>query len=259
MWTRYEYNKLFTVVPRPVIDVLVVQSPINKYAVDTCGFATLEGQTKNEACSMTVEQTKATTQDFDHQQLGAQISMEALDRLVGIPPPTTWKTVSASILYYSTLPLVKTASAIWNTVLVVSAPLIHLVTYITHVLLIPLSLFGNLETFYIYFGVASIIGLLAGGVVYSISTIMVSVLGLKPTPTQQTPRTIRESQYGQQQEGTRRLRGAAPKGRITSGYEESPWYGEPLTRENVGYFDKGRKARGLSSQIIPEEDSGSDL
>jgi hypothetical protein len=71
--------------------------------------------------------------------------MEALDRLVGIPPPTTWKTVSASILYYSTLPVVKTASAIWNTVLVVSAPLIHLVSYITHVLLIPLSLFGNLE------------------------------------------------------------------------------------------------------------------
>jgi hypothetical protein len=71
--------------------------------------------------------------------------MEALDRLVGIPPPTTWKTVSASIFYYSTLPVVKTASAIWNTVLWVSAPLIHLVSYITHVLLIPLSLFGNLE------------------------------------------------------------------------------------------------------------------
>jgi hypothetical protein len=117
------------------------------------------------------------------------------------------------------------------------------------------------QTFYIYFGVASIIGLLAGGIVYSISTVMVAVLGLKTTPTstQQTPRTVRESQYGQQQESTRRLRGAVPKGRLTSGYEEPPWYGEPLTRENVGYFDKGRKTRGLSSQIIPEEDSGSDL
>jgi hypothetical protein len=77
-----------------------------------------------------------------HLSLG---SMEALDRIAGIPPPTTWKTVSASIFYYSTLPVVKIATGILNTVLVVSAPLIHLVSYITHVLLIPLSLFGNLE------------------------------------------------------------------------------------------------------------------
>lgn len=79
--------------------------------------------------------------------------MEALDRIAGIPPPTTWKTVSASIFHYSTLPIVKTATGILNTVLVVSAPLIHLVSYITHVLLLPLSLFGNLEVcnwYYLY-------------------------------------------------------------------------------------------------------------
>ncbi|KFZ16093.1 hypothetical protein V501_02408 [Pseudogymnoascus sp. VKM F-4519 (FW-2642)] len=186
--------------------------------------------------------------------------MEALDRIAGIPPPTTWKTVSASIFHYSTLPIVKITTGILNTVLVVSAPLIHLVSYITHVLLLPLSLFGNLETFYIYFGVASIVGLLAGGVVYSISSVLVSILGLKPTPTQKTPRTIQGSQGRQQQESSRRLRGTAvPKDRLTTGYEETPFYGEPLTRENVGYLDKGRKPRGLSSQIIPEEDSGSDL
>ncbi|OBT78501.1 hypothetical protein VF21_00974 [Pseudogymnoascus sp. 05NY08] len=185
--------------------------------------------------------------------------MEAFDRIAGIPPPTTWKTVSASIFYYSTLPVVKISTGILNTVLVVSAPLIHLVSYITHVLLIPLSLFGNLETFYIYFGIASIVGLLAGGIVYSISSVLVSILGLKNTPTQKTPHTLQGSQTRQQQKGTRQPRGTAPKGRLTTGYEETPWYGEPLTRENVGYFDKGRKARGLSSQIIPEEDSGSDL
>ena len=115
------------------------------------------------------------------------------------------------------------------------------------------------QTFYIYFGVASIVGLLTGGVVYSVSSALVSVLDLESTTTQEAPHSIRESQGGQQQEGTRRLRGTVPKGRITTGYEEPPWYGEPLTRENVGYLDKGRKARGLLSQIIPEEDSGSDL
>lgn len=206
--------------------------------------------------------------------------MEALDRIAGIPPPTTWKTVLASIFYYSTLPVVKITTGILNTVLVVSSPLIHLVSYITHVLLIPLSLFGNLEvctvismkslrrnpfltrlqTFYIYFGVASIIGLLAGGIVYSISSVLVSILGLTSTTApQKTPRTIQGSQGGYQQESSRRLPGTVPKGRITTGYEEPQWYGEPLTRENVGYLDKGRKSRGLSSQIIPEEDSGSDL
>lgn len=71
--------------------------------------------------------------------------MEALDRIAGIPPPTTWRTVLAAIFYYSTLPVVKIATGILNTVLVVSSPLIHLVSYITHVLLIPLSLFSNLE------------------------------------------------------------------------------------------------------------------
>ncbi|OBT65999.1 hypothetical protein VE03_03198 [Pseudogymnoascus sp. 23342-1-I1] len=186
--------------------------------------------------------------------------MEALDRIAGIPPPTTWKTVSASIFYYSTLPVVKIATGTLNTILVVSAPLIHLVSYITHVLLLPLSLLGNLETFYIYFGVASIIGLLAGGVVYSISSVLVSLLGLQNTPPQTPPRTIQESQSdGYQQKSTRRLRGTVPKGRTTTSYEEPPRYGEPLTRENVGYLDKSRKARSLSSQIIPEEDSESDL
>ncbi|KFY96978.1 hypothetical protein V498_02347 [Pseudogymnoascus sp. VKM F-4517 (FW-2822)] len=185
--------------------------------------------------------------------------MEALDRIAGIPPPTTWKTVSASIFYYSTLPVVKIAAGTLNTVLVVASPLIHLVSYITHVLLLPLSLFGKLETFYIYFGVASIVGLVAGGIVYSISSVLVSLLGLQNTPTQET--TIQESRGGYQQKSTRRLRGTAPKGRITTGYEEPPpRYGEPLTMENVGYLDKSRKTRGLSSQIIPEEDySGSDL
>lgn len=71
--------------------------------------------------------------------------MEALDRIAGIPPPTTWKTVSASIFYYSTLPVVKISTWTLNTVLVLSSPLIHLVSYIAHVLLIPLSLFGKLE------------------------------------------------------------------------------------------------------------------
>lgn len=117
------------------------------------------------------------------------------------------------------------------------------------------------QTFYIYFGVASIVGLLAGGIVYSISSVLVSVLGLQNTPTEKTPRTIQESRSGYQQENTTMLRGTAPKGRITTGYEEPPpRYGEPLTMENVGYLDKSRKTRGLSSQIIPEEDySGSDL
>lgn len=72
-------------------------------------------------------------------------SMEALDRIAGIPPPTTWKTVLAAIFYYSTLPVVKISTGILDTVLVVSSPLIYLVSYITHVLLLPLSLFSNLE------------------------------------------------------------------------------------------------------------------
>ncbi|KFY38241.1 hypothetical protein V494_04441 [Pseudogymnoascus sp. VKM F-4513 (FW-928)] len=191
--------------------------------------------------------------------------MEALDRLAGIPPPTTWKTVSASIFYYSTLPVVKLSTGVFNTVLVLSSPLIHLLSYITHVLLLPLSLFGNLETFYIYFGVASIVGLLAGGIVYSISTILISILGLKATPPpQNTPRTIQDSQTRgyHQEDSSRRLRGTTPtKARLTTGYEDPPpRYGSPLTRENVGYLNKGRKPRSLSTQIIPEEeDSGSDL
>lgn len=71
--------------------------------------------------------------------------MDLLDRIAGIPPPTTWKTVVASIFYYGTLPAVAAATTILNIVLVVSSPLTHLVSYVTHALLIPLSLFGKLE------------------------------------------------------------------------------------------------------------------
>jgi hypothetical protein len=116
----------------------------------------------------------------------------------------------------------------------------------------------NSQTFYIYFGVASLVGLFAGGIVYSISRALVLVLGLKSTTTETTTHTGYKS-LGGQQEGTRRLRSTVPQGRIATGFEGVPWYGEPLTRENVGFLDRGRKAKGLSSQIILEEASGSDL
>jgi hypothetical protein len=71
--------------------------------------------------------------------------MDELDRIAGILPPTTWKSVLASIVYYSTFPVVRLATVTLHTVLALSAPLIHLVTYVTHVLLLPLSIFGKLE------------------------------------------------------------------------------------------------------------------
>lgn len=84
------------------------------------------------------------------------------------------------------------------------------------------------------------------------------MLGLKSTIPQSTPYTVR-TPLGGQQERNRRLRDTGPKRRTATGFEGIPWYGEPLTRENVGYLDRGRGVKGLSSQIILEEASESDL
>jgi hypothetical protein len=71
--------------------------------------------------------------------------MDALDQLLNDSAPTTWKTIIASIFYYITLPVVVSFTTILNILLVIFAPIIYLLSYITHVLLLPLSLLGKLE------------------------------------------------------------------------------------------------------------------
>src|SRR5690554_3470216 len=83
------------------------------------------------------------------------------------------------------------------------------------------------QTFYIFFGVASLVGLFAGGVAYSISRVLVSVLGLK-IPIAQDSDRVRKS-LGGRHEGYRRLGPTVSKGGRTGTFEEMQWYGEPLT------------------------------
>jgi len=71
--------------------------------------------------------------------------MDALDQLLNDSAPTTWKTIIASVFYYTTLPVVVSFTTTLNILLVIFSPVIYLLSYITHVLLLPLSVLGKLE------------------------------------------------------------------------------------------------------------------
>lgn len=73
--------------------------------------------------------------------------MDALNQLIGdssTSASTPW-TIMASIFYYSTRPIVFSCAAVTKTLLVLFSPIIHLVAYFSHALLLPLSLFRTLE------------------------------------------------------------------------------------------------------------------
>lgn len=71
--------------------------------------------------------------------------MDALNQIVDGSAPSTWKALFISICYYSTLPFVTVFTTTLNVLLVVSSPLIHLLSYVAHLLLLPLSIVGKLE------------------------------------------------------------------------------------------------------------------
>ncbi|KAI9746527.1 MAG: hypothetical protein M1818_000240 [Claussenomyces sp. TS43310] len=164
----------------------------------------------------------------------------------------TWLSTTRSIAFYLILPI----TAIYNILLVLFAPAIHLASYLLHALLAPVKFMGRFETLYIYFGVAALIGIITGSVLHFSSSLLITALGLRPTAEEKTrtAASVREARQQKKledswQTSTRAARDTAARAEL-------------LRQEYAEYFDRDRGKRkdgaGLLSQTILEEDDDSD-
>ncbi|KUJ20208.1 uncharacterized protein LY89DRAFT_682982 [Mollisia scopiformis] len=90
----------------------------------------------------------------------------------------TWFSALSAVFYYCSLPI----TTILSWLLVPLAPFLYLGQYIIAGCLLPLTLLSKLETVYIYLGVAAVIGLFTGTVLYLSSSMLESLFNLTPSP-----------------------------------------------------------------------------
>jgi hypothetical protein len=111
---------------------------------------------------------------------------------------------------------------------------------------------------YIYFGVAALIGLLTGSILHFSSTMLISLLDLRPSPVEigravaSVCATREKAKLGDAWQTLKFTQGNRGKSRL----------GEALGKEYVEFLDKDREKRrelqGLLSQTILEEDDSDD-
>ncbi|RDL35115.1 Uncharacterized protein BP5553_07046 [Venustampulla echinocandica] len=158
-----------------------------------------------------------------------------------------WLSTIASISSYLLLPL----TFIFKSLLIVLAPVIHLGSYFAAAALLPLKLLVKFETLYIYLGVAAIIGLITGSILYLSSSILVMVFDLNSAPADrnQSAASIRATK--EQKE----LEGAWKSSLSKSGPDR--WRSKPTEWQDL---DRGKRRddTGLLGQTIIEEDDDSD-
>ncbi|KAK7531280.1 uncharacterized protein J3D65DRAFT_637124 [Phyllosticta citribraziliensis] len=120
-------------------------------------------------------------------------------------------------------------------------PILHLGRFSLHVVLLPLTLLAKLETVYIYVGVASVIGILAGCMLHVSTRVLKSMFGLENTCTK-SPLVRSAADYrAERRRRRKRVPVAVPK----------PV--EPLEL-HVPRENRMSKQRSLWSQPILEED-----
>lgn len=195
--------------------------------------------------------------------------MEALNYIANDSvPPTTWRTVVASIFHYSTLPILisfRTAISILHTIFL---PLIYLSSFFYSIAVYPFSLLWKLEvsascfvkyaesyysqTIYIYLSIAAFIGVLTGCILYFFSSILIELLSLdQPAPPLFDQLT--KSIYGGRTLGTPSESTLAICEK-TEQDEGVPWYSGKQARK-LETLSRRRGLDGLRNQPILEEDS----
>lgn len=182
----------------------------------------------------------------------------------------TVASVVGGIVYYIFYPILTIIN--WSIILL--SPVVHLGSYIAHVLLLPMRLLDRFEvqrgisvqricadrsqTIYIFFGVASLIGIAAGSSLYIVSRVLASLLGIGTAPqgsgrTAASVRAEREQKKGRSAHGHVTLAHAQThQVKINNAVQINRKYVEWLAK------DKDRRKEGLLSETILEEDDNSD-
>ncbi|KAL1959345.1 hypothetical protein VTO42DRAFT_2148 [Malbranchea cinnamomea] len=112
----------------------------------------------------------------------------------------SWATVFRAIGYYAVYPVVLVGPRVLSVLRVVSAPLVLVVIFLLHLCLQPLRILSNFESVYIFFGTATLIGIVAGCVLHFTLRYIYQLLDLDPSiQAEREARQLRE-QFEQEAE-----------------------------------------------------------
>ncbi|RDW89384.1 hypothetical protein BP6252_01416 [Coleophoma cylindrospora] len=162
----------------------------------------------------------------------------------------SWLAVTAAVLYYTFLPL--TTLVRW--ILICLAPLIQLFHYFMAALMFPVHLLARFETLYIYLGIAAVIGLITGSILYFSSTVLISLFNLESVP-EDKGRTAAS------------VRAAREQRKLEEAWQSSSLNSEQTTRWKADTSmqkwlekdaERRRDERGILGQTILEEDDDSE-
>ncbi|KAF2086963.1 hypothetical protein K490DRAFT_43462 [Saccharata proteae CBS 121410] len=153
-----------------------------------------------------------------------------------------------TILYYVLfLPIYKIAqwiivvvSPIWFGLHFLLLPFIHLGHFLWQAALLPLNVLAKFETLYVFLGVAGIIGVATGGILYFGIWFLNTALNLQAPeeePARRTPATYRAERKR--------------KKRAMQGFVKAP---APISMSSSGKETLSSRPRDLLSQTILEED-----
>ncbi|KZF22664.1 hypothetical protein L228DRAFT_247023 [Xylona heveae TC161] len=162
--------------------------------------------------------------------------------------------IAGTVLYYLSLPF--TVSFRW--LLVVLAPLIHLIRYIFYGLLFPVSLAAKFETIYIYLGVAVLVGLLTGSILHVIISLLASAFRLHST-SRRTAQKVGRKKRAVKPDRVAARAGSPGAGRLHLSTTKASPYLRDSYLDTRQLHRAQRKQGGLLSQTILEEDDDSEF
>ncbi|MCJ1247203.1 hypothetical protein MMC30_004417 [Trapelia coarctata] len=87
-------------------------------------------------------------------------------------------TVTRTTLYFICFPFILTLRFLWTALVIVTAPIVHVADYLLHAIAWPVRQLAKLETLYIYFGVAVLVGILLGAIIHHTTRFLINVLGI---------------------------------------------------------------------------------
>ena len=178
-----------------------------------------------------------------------------------------------TILYYIVYPIVFILTLLLYILRIVTAPLLYLGHYFLYALWYPVHILGKFEvsfsqqhpcqmqlidrvqTLYIFFGVAVLVGVITGTCIHYAYSFISSLLDLMGQPEEQRGRTLASYRRQQQQKAEDPLvkvearGGGLPTGDVTPKEEYRDWEWSKQSR--------GKKRDGLINTIL-EEDSTDD-
>ena len=182
---------------------------------------------------------------------------------------STVLSTTATVLYYACFPIILLVRLLLAALVFIAAPIVHVAHYVIHALLWPVHQLGKLEvrlawssypkipvndlqTLYVYFGVAALVGILTGVILHYLINSIIRGLGIDRI-AEQRGRTLSSYRAEKLKRQTIRTNQTMPSVGLRSTRLD------PSLKEEYPDWlkqDKGSTTKGLlSTTILEEEDS----